>query len=122
MPKPPMNDTISIYDPITGGVEYFPQPLLDDYGRPKIREPRQSKARVQPEVKMITTTDGETFKSQLTIDVPPETFVQRGQDVRWTDRFGQEVKGRIGEIEEILNFSGTKVYFRTVYTSPSPSG
>lgn len=120
MPKPPMNDTISIYDPITGGPEYFEQSLVDDYGRPKGREPRKSKARVQPEVKMITTSDGETFESHLAIDVPPETFVQRGQEIKWTDRFGQEVKGRIGEIDETLNFSGTKVYFRTVYTGKAP--
>ncbi|OKL36995.1 hypothetical protein [Domibacillus mangrovi] len=120
MPKPPMNDTIYIYDAFTGNSEHYDQSLVDDYGRPKFKDPRTSKARVQPELKVITTPDGENFESVLTIDIPPETFIQRGHDINWTDRFGQDIKGRISEVEETLNFSGTKVYFRTVYVGKPP--
>jgi hypothetical protein len=111
MPKPPMSDVITVLEPIVGSDG---KPLKDSYGRFKYNE-RITKARVQHTTKVVRDSQGQEMQALLVIDLPPDVKVGYGYEIRWLDRFKQLVKGAIIGIDEVLNFTGNKVYFRTVY-------
>lgn len=109
MPKPPMNDTISI---MTQQLDANGQPMKDGYGRPLKAQPVPSKARVKNEAKTNIASDSMTTDNILEIAVPNTTKVEEGQSIEWTDRFGDKITGQIDGITEVLNYSGKKVYYR----------
>lgn len=111
MPKPPMSDVITVLEPIVGSDG---KPVKDEYSRFKYNE-RLTKARVQHTTKVVRGTNGQEVQALLVIDIPADVKVAYGYEIRWTDRFNQLVKGSIVGIDEALNFTGNKVYFRTVY-------
>jgi hypothetical protein len=110
MPKPPMNDTVTILKPILGDDG---KPIKDDHGRFQFN-PVNSKARVQHTTKVIGDSDGQQHQALLSVDFPPETEIGYGYDLQWNDRFNQIIKGTVLSIDETLNYTGNKVYFRSV--------
>jgi hypothetical protein len=109
MPKPPMNDTIMIK---TQQLDENGEPKKDGYGRPLPAKSVPSKARVKNEAKTNIASDSMTTDNVLEIAVPNTTVVEEGQQIEWTDRFGEEITGQIDGITEVLNYSGKKVYYR----------
>lgn len=111
MPKPPMNDTITIFRPLLDGSG---KPINDDYDRPRMKS-FQSKARVTYTTKLNEKADEQEIDQVLNIDLPPETAASKGWRVEWVDRFGVTINDVITGVDEVLSFSGKKVYFRTIY-------
>lgn len=104
MPKPPMKQDVILFGPT--GEE-------DKYGNTDYTE-IHSKARVAYTTKVIENSDGTRFEPTLEVDLPPETQVDYGYLLQWTDHFGKVVKDSIVSMEETLNYGGNKVYWRTV--------
>lgn len=113
--KPPMNDIITIFvpqlDPKTG------KPLKDKYGREIGAVAAQSIARVAHTMELIVGNNGEQVEAKLEVDVPRETYLKVGLNVEWLDRKGEVIKGQIENFEEVLNYSGKKVYFQTFFVT-----
>lgn len=105
MPKPPMKENIIIFEPIGDA---------DKYGRRNYSQ-SNSKARVAYTTKTIENKEGTKFVPILEVDLPSTTKVGYGYLVEWKDRFGNVLKDSIVGIQEVLNFNGNKVYYRTVY-------
>lgn len=116
MPKPPMNDTISI---MTQQLDENGQPKKDGYGRPIPAKPVTSKARVKNEAKTNIASDSQTTDNILEIAVPNNTKVEEGQSIEWIDRFGEKIIGQVDGITEVLNYSGKKVYYRKLSVNKS---
>lgn len=111
MPKPPMNDEITLYRP---KLDALGKPIKDGRGNP-LMEAVTSDARVQYRSQIVEGERGMRHASFLEVDLPPETVVLYGTELHWVDRFQQTVKGLIVSFDEQLNYSDTKVYFRTAY-------
>lgn len=113
--KPPMNDVITIFvprlDPKTG------KPLKDKYGREVGTVAERYRARVAYTTELIVGNNGEQVEAKLEVDVPHETYLKVGLAVEWINRFGETVTGQIETFEEVLNYSGKKVYFRSFYVT-----
>lgn len=103
--KPPMNQTVMIYNPSTE---------TDEYDRPIKQPPFESKARVQRKNKVVYSANGSEFETTLEIDLPPEVEIGYQTEISYTDLLGNEGKGTIRAIEESTNLAGNRVYFRTV--------
>jgi hypothetical protein len=110
MPKPPMKDDITVLQPIlsNGG-----KPIKDDYGRPKFKDV-PSKARIQHTTKIVRNSNGQEVQALLSIDLPQSVKVDYGYEIKWINRFDELVRGRVLSINETLNYTGNKVYFRSV--------
>jgi hypothetical protein len=115
MPKPPMNDTLTILSPIFNNGK----PEIDSYGRPKLQEV-STKARVEYIPIQEISDDGAKSNPTLIIDVPPEAFVKTGFEVVWVSRQGDTIRKPIEGIQEVLNYGGTNVYFRKLYIGKKP--
>lgn len=117
MPKPPMNDEVIVFTP-TGET--------NKYGLPDFTQ-SISKARVAYSTEVfqlsdgtkfastVKETDGTKFTETLQVDLPPETKIQYSSEIQWIDRFGEVVRGGVTVLDETLNYSGKKVYYRTAY-------
>ncbi|MCP3026606.1 hypothetical protein [Halobacillus sp. A5] len=117
MPKPPMNDTITLLVPT---VDDEGQTIKDKHGRP-ITERKSTDARVQYTAKVTRNNEATANDSFLVIDLPPETEIEDDYTIEWTNRFGKVIKGPVEGIEEVLNYGGTIVYFRKVYMNKTPA-
>lgn len=118
MPKPPMNDSINIYEPETdanGAV------IKDRYGRPIFKAPVNSKARVRYISQAYFDQDSIEQKPIIEADLPPEARVTEDCEFEWTDRFGKVIRAPIEGITEVLNYSGKAVYYRTIYINKAPT-
>lgn len=108
MARPPMNDTITLH-----------QTIYDENGQPKktahgqeMRQTIQSKARVKYTDKVTYSATGEETSAVLELRIPSETTIHSGDIVEWIDRSGKKVREPLGEIDEVLNYAGTVVYYR----------
>jgi hypothetical protein len=111
LPKPPMSETITIFSPILDGNG---DPTKDDFGRFQYTS-RTATARVSYTAKTVRNRDGHEKQATLEIDLPSAEEISYGCKIEWTNRFGELVKGTVLTIKETLNYSGAKVYFRTVH-------
>ena len=118
MPAPPMRDEVKILTPI---LDANGNPEIDRYGKPKMNGVA-SKARVQYTTNIDTANDKQRFDPILEITLPSATKVKEGDKVEWIDRFGDTLTRTIEGVEEVLNYSGTKVYFRIAYVGRQPTG
>ncbi|MGG4288370.1 hypothetical protein ABEW81_11290 [Priestia megaterium] len=105
MPKPPMNDNITVFEP---GEK-------NKYGQPTGYTEKPSKARVSYTTKTVEENDGTRFEPTLEVNLPPSTKIGYGFLIQWTDRFGSVVKDAVTGLEEQLSYNGKQVYYRTVY-------
>ena len=103
--RPPMNQTITFLMPEEG---------KDDYGRP-ITYQETVKARVQQSSKIIESTDGTRYQSVLEVDIMPNVPIVHGAKAIYEDPFENSIEGSVLSIEDSLNLSGKKVFFRTIY-------
>lgn len=115
MPAPPMNDVIILLmpaiDSATGEI------AKDKYGRELTNQPTVADARVAYTAELIVNQKGEQVEAKLEIDLPTTQEVYVGINVEWVDRFGNEVQAVIEAVEEVLNYSGKKVYWRKCYAT-----
>lgn len=93
----------------------YPSDEKDDYGRPILTE-QNVKARVQFTSRTIEGTDGNTYQSNLEVDLMPDIPVKYGTKAKYVDPDTQIVtEGTVVAIDEARNLAGTKVFFRTVF-------
>lgn len=111
MAKPPMPDDITLHVP---QLDDNGEPLKNRYGQAILTQ-RSSKARVKYTAERIFTATGSEAQAVLEMSLPPETEVHSGDIVEWVDRFGVTVKEPIVQLKEILNYSGTVVYYRKAW-------
>lgn len=91
--------------------------LKDRNGRPLRIDQHVPSCRVKLTADRIFTTTGEETQATLEIAFPPEVNVQDGDEVAWTDMFGKVHSGNIAKLKDVLNFSGTVVYYRKAWTT-----
>ncbi|MYL44590.1 hypothetical protein GLV94_02945 [Virgibacillus halodenitrificans] len=118
MPMPPMNDNIKVFVPM---IDENGQPVTDKYGRPVFNSPIESKARVKYTSKADYSQTDQSRETVVEANIPPTTQVQEGYDIEWTDRFHNTVREKVEGVTEALNYSGSKVYYRTIYINKSPT-
>ncbi|MFD2924171.1 hypothetical protein [Halobacillus naozhouensis] len=118
MPKPPMNDDIKVYNPM---LDKSGDRVTNDYGRYQYERAQSSKARVKYKVETDETLDGINFVEIAEINIPTKTKILKGARISWVSRFGELIESDVEGVEEVLNYSGKKVYYRTVYFNQSPS-
>lgn len=123
MPAPPMKDKVTVYTP--SGEK-------DKYGKPAFSK-EISKARVQYTSEVfqlsdgtkfastVKETDGTKFTSTLKVSLPSDTRIEYGSEIEWIGRFGEVIRGDVTVLEETLNYSGKKVYYRTAYVGKKRS-
>lgn len=92
----------------------IPSEEKDDYGRPITFE-ETVKARVQQTSKIIESSDGTRYQSVLEVDIMPNVPIINGAKATYEDPFGNSIDGSVLSIEDSLNLSGKKVFFRTIY-------
>lgn len=109
---PPMKDNITL---MVKKLDEFGKPLLNRNGV-AIREPIQTKARVQHSNKVIFSAAGTEITATLEVDIPPDIEVRSGDIVHWVDRFGVLITGPIEQLTEALSANGSTVWFRTAFT------
>lgn len=117
MPKPPMNDVVTVYTP-TGEENKYGKPAFS-VSTSAARVAYSSEVfQLSDGTKFASTvkeTDGTKFTETIKVNLPPTTKIQYGSEIEWTDRFGGTVRGDVTVLEETLNYSGNKVYYRTAY-------
>lgn len=109
--KPPMNQRIIAQVPV---LDDDGNPVKDKYGHPETKE-NNSKARVQFKSQLVQDSEGQEHKVNLEIDLPPEFNPGDGVEIEGKDAGGNRFKGTIKTKEDILNLSGAKVHYRTVF-------
>lgn len=93
----------------------IPSDEKDDYGRP-ITQDQIVKARVQFTSRTIESSDGNTYQSNLEVDLMPDVPVKYGTKAKYEDPVTEIVtEGTVIAIDESRNLAGTKVFFRTVF-------
>jgi hypothetical protein len=90
------------------------KPITDKYGKPQTKA-IDSKARVQFKSQLIRNSDGREHQVNLEIDLPPGFNPDEGTEVDGKDASGNPFKGTIKAKEDIINLTGSKVHYRTVF-------
>lgn len=108
---PPMKQQVTAYVPI---IDDNGRQVTDKYGKPKT-ETEKSKARVQFKSQTVVDAKGIERNVSLEVDLPPAFNPSTGTELGYTTNAGYEGIGTISAKEEIINLTGSKVYYRTVY-------
>ncbi|PAE17289.1 hypothetical protein CHH91_04600 [Virgibacillus sp. 7505] len=110
--KPPMRHRVLLEIPV---LDENGQPKKDRYGRPVTPEQVVSKARVQRKTKVVEASDGQQHETVLEVDLPTYQKVDYQTTLTYVDALGIQTKGQVVAVEDILNLSGSKVFYRTVH-------
>lgn len=87
----------------------------DRYGRPiKSEKDEEYKARVRRKQNRLYTNEGAIINSDIEIDVLPHTPVNVKNVIKFENIDGGVEEGIIEAIEDSVNLSGNKIYFRTL--------
>lgn len=108
---PPMKQKVTANIPVLDGNG---EPITDKYGRPQTNE-IHSKARVQFKSQLVRDANGREHQVNLEIDIPRNFNPDVGTTVDYVTAAGDKGNGTIRAKEEILNLTGSKVFYRTVF-------
>lgn len=87
----------------------------DRYGKPILSdEAVEYKARVRRKTNEITASDGSIHNTNLEIDVPADAEVHSRLDIQYVNIDGSVGQGRIESIEDSVNLSGNRVFFKVL--------
>jgi len=89
-------------------------PVKDKYGKPKVKS-ETVEARVRYKSQLVTDRNGEQVQSSVEIDLPPMFVPVVGSEMEFTTIYGTSGRGTVIALEESVNLTGDKVYFRTVF-------
>lgn len=103
--RPPMRQDVSIHVPVPGET--------DKYGRPKTKR-INTKARVQFKSSVVLNAKGEETRVAVEVDLPSNVHAPDGSKFEHIQS-DRTVEGTIVATEEVLNLSGSRVYYRTAY-------
>lgn len=109
--KPPMNQKITVHMPV---LDSNGSPVKDKYGKAKTKE-KHSKARVQFKSQLVKDAMGQEHEINLEIDLPPDCNPADGVKIEGKDAGGNTFAGKIKTKEDIINLTGAKVHYRTVF-------
>lgn len=109
--KPPMPHKITAQVPV---LDDNGKPVKDKYGNPETEEKR-SQARVQFKSQLVQDSEGQQHKVNLEIDLPTDFNPGDGVEVTGQDAGGNRFNGTIKAKEDIINLTGSKVHYRTVF-------
>lgn len=106
--KPPMHQKIWFNTQVDNGE-------TDRYGKPILSDVEvQYKARVRRKTNEITSSDGSIHNTNLEIDVPAYADVRSRQSIHYENIDGTVGKGTIESIEDSVNLSGNRVFFKVL--------
>lgn len=88
----------------------------DKYGRPETKS-IHSIARVQFSSNIRKNEKGEDVQTDIEIDLPPEADPVEGAKVEGETADGASFSGTVESKEEIINLTGSKVFYRTVFVN-----
>lgn len=106
--KPPMHQKIWFNMQVDNGE-------TDRYGKPILSDVEVLyKARVRRKTNEITSADGSIHNTNLEIDVPEYADVHSRQTIHYQNIDGSVGKGTIESIEDSVNLSGNRVFFKVL--------
>lgn len=109
--KPPMHQKVWY---TTEQLDTEGNPITDRYGRPLPGKEFEFPARVRRRTNDVRDTDGVIHNTDLEIDVPPEITVKARDEIIYETIEGTREKGIVMNIEDSVNLSGRKVFFKVL--------
>jgi len=107
MMRPPMKQKLWYMEVLKGETDRYGNPITTE-------EPVEFPARVRKKSKGIFERDRQLHDTDYEIDVPAECDVTAKQTVHFITIEGEETSGIVEVIEDSVNLSGDRIYFKVL--------